>query len=104
MNFQKTSLVVASVFLLTFLVGIGFLMYRSYKTKTWPPMISECPDYWKVTKPEVCENVKQLGNCSGTVDFSGGEWQGKSGLKKKYEWARHCNITWDGITNNPSLQ
>jgi hypothetical protein len=103
MTFQKITMIVASLILLLFLIVIGVLIYQHHKDAVWPPMISECPDYWKVVGPEVCENVKDLGSCKGVKDFSGPEWQGQSGLKKKYEWARNCGVVWDGITNNTSL-
>lgn len=100
MAFQKIVMYIALVLLILVLLFIGYMMYRTKQSTDWPPMISECPDYWSVTDVEVCANDKNLGNCGKTMDFSGADWQGKSGLKKKYDWAQGCKLTWDGITNN----
>lgn len=101
MTFQKIVIYIALILSLLILLFVGYMMYRAKNNVTWPPMISECPDYWKVTDVEKCANEHNLGSCGDTMDFSGSDWNGKSGLKKKYEWARKCGITWDGITNNP---
>lgn len=103
MNFQKITLIVATVILILMLLMVAYLMRRSIKTANWPPMISECPDYFEVTSPEVCSNVKNLGTCSGSIDFTGPEYQGVSGLKQKKAWATSCGVTWDGITNNNDI-
>ena len=55
----------------------------------------------------ICINTKSLGNdndgCRGEVDFSGARWAGQAGLCGKHEWAKSCNLTWDGISDNPEL-
>jgi len=101
MTIQKQIIRVASIILILLLIMIGYMLYNAKQNIKFPPEISECPDYWKVNGIEVCENVKGLGSCSGVHDFSGAEWQGKTGMKKKYDWSRQCGIVWDGITNNP---
>ena len=46
-----------------------------------------------------CYNVKKLGNqtdtCYSVMDFS------KYSTCQKQQWAKGCNLTWDGITNMP---
>jgi hypothetical protein len=37
------------------------------------------------------------------MDFTNGRWGGTNGLKSKYKWAKACNLTWDGITDNADL-
>lgn len=100
MNFQRITIVTATVILICILTFIGYIMYKAQSDMTWPPMISECPDYWRVTGISQCDNPKNLGSCGSTMDFSDKDWQGQSGLKKKYDWARGCGLTWDGVTNN----
>ena len=36
---------------------VAFMMHRAKETAAWPPMISECPDYFEVVSPQVCNNV-----------------------------------------------
>lgn len=103
MTFQKIVLFIALVILILMLAFVGVMLYRSKETAVWPPQVSECPDYWKVIGVNKCQNDKGLGNCTGVHDFSSAEWQGKRGLGKKKTWAKECNITWDGITNNTSI-
>ena len=103
MNFQKITMIVASVILIVMLLLVAYMMHRAKQTAAWPPMISECPDYFEVVNPGVCNNVKGLGSCQGIIDFSAPYYQGQTGLKQKKEWATNCGVTWDGITNNTSL-
>jgi hypothetical protein len=101
MNFQRTTIMVALIVFFLVMIIIGFLLYKSKSTLDYPPEIAECPDYWKVIGVQKCENVKGLGtNCISPMDFSGPEWQGENGLKKKETWATNCGVTWDGVTNN----
>ena len=85
------------------LLFVAYMMKRTQSTAAWPPMISDCPDYFEVVDPHVCNNVKGLGTCTGTVQFTDPKYQGRSGLKQKKVWAQECGVTWDGITNNTSL-
>lgn len=98
MSFQKTIVYIAVVILILMLTFIGYAMYKSKTTEKFPPELSQCPDYWKVVGENSCENVMNLGSCGGITDFSGSEWQGERGLKKKAEWAKGCGVVWDGIT------
>ena len=103
MNFQKITIIVALVILILMLLLVAYMMHRAKQTAAWPPMISECPDYFEVVSPEVCNNVKGLGSCHGVINFSSPNYQGQAGLKQKKAWATQCGVTWDGITNNTSL-
>lgn len=100
MNFQSMTMMIATILLILVLGFIGYLMYKAKSNMDWPPMISECPDYWTVTGVSQCSNPNNLGSCGASMDFSSADWQGDSGLKKKYQWARGCGLTWDGVTNN----
>jgi hypothetical protein len=103
MSFQRNTTIVALVILILVLLIVAFMMYRAKKNAAWPPMISECPDYFEVVAPEKCNNVRSLGTCFGTIDFSGPNFQGQAGLKSKKQWAESCGVVWDGITNNTDL-
>lgn len=99
MSFKKTTIIISVIILALILFFIGIMISRTQANKVWPPMVSECPDYFDVVGLEKCNNSKNLGSCSGVTDFSGPEWQGSSGLLKKKDWAKKCGVVWDGITN-----
>lgn len=113
-NFQKIVLVIAIIILLALLVFIGISL-KSQQLNNWPPVIGDCPDYWVDTSGNGgnCVNVKNLGTCPSTIsgkplimDFSGSTYTGSSGLCNKYNYAKNCGLSWDGVTyggsdNNP---
>ena len=120
MNFQNTVMTIALVLFIVIMIFIGSVLYQNKFGKEFPPVIGTCPDYWinkEVTfnnnnnnnnneyKMQKCFNQKNLGKpeCSKNMDFSSDYWNGSDGDCRKYKWAKSCDITWDGITNNPSL-
>ena len=72
----------------------------------WPPILSQCPDYWidGSSNGSKCVNVKGLGTCKSSsggeysMDFTSPIFMGSNGTCEKYKWANSCNLTWDGIT------
>ena len=108
MSFQRTTITVALVTLIIIFIMIIIVIKRDTKEKTWPPMISQCPDYFDVVGENQCENRKYLGNsgdgCLGRINFSDPKYRGHEGLKEKKEWAKGCGVTWDGITNNVDIE
>lgn len=62
MSFQKTVLVIAIIALILTLSVIGYMMYYSAQSKTYPPTYSTCPDMWGLTGTNTCTNVA---NASG---------------------------------------
>ena len=104
--FQQTVATIAIIILILSLCFIGIALYRQKYNSDYPPVIPNCPDYWDMSG-NICINTKSLGNdndgCRGEVDFSGARWAGQSGLCGKHEWAKSCNLTWDGISDNPEL-
>ena len=102
--FQKTVLTVATVILIIYLCFIGIILYRQKNNYTYPPVIANCPDYWDISG-NLCRNSLNLGKstCSNTMDFTTAQWSGSNNLSKKYKWAKTCNLTWDGITDNADL-
>ena len=106
-TFQKIVLFSAIIILILALVIMGVLLTSSNESE-WPPVVSECPDWWASTKQgseNICVNVKDLGTCppvSGqphqVMNFNTSTFTGSNGTCAKYTWANKCNVTWDGIT------
>ena len=108
MAFQGFIANIALLVLILTLVIIGVIMYRSKnKFVAEDIVIGECPDYW-VTKEEnginYCVNKKNLGKdtCLRKMKFSVAPWTSTDGTCRKSNWAKSCDLTWDGITNNPN--
>lgn len=102
--FQKTVTTVAIVILILALCFIGIALYRAKYKATFPPAIANCPDYWDVSG-NLCLNSMNLGNskCNVPMDFTAPSWSGNTSLCQKQKWAKTCNLTWDGISDNVSL-
>lgn len=109
MSFQKISIYIASGMLIISLLFILFVIYQSSYNASFPPFISQCPDFWKVTDPNICNDtlnimpqnsVDSFAACKRKMDFNATKFQGQSGMQNKYNWSRKCNVSWDGITNN----
>lgn len=108
-TFQKVVLFSAIGILLIALLFIGIALSKATKSETWPPVIAECPDYWKIDgsgNATRCINVKDLGICppkSGdehlVMDFNASVFANNENPDcAKYNWAQKCKVSWDGIT------
>ena len=107
-GFQKIILIAAIIILIITLVVIGVALSSSLNNEKWPPLVSECPDYWKIdgsNNMTTCTNIKDLGTCSAiagnkhqVMNFNIPAFTGDNGTCNKYTWANKCNVTWDGIT------
>lgn len=108
MNFQRFIANIALLILALALVVIGITIYRSKNKFVGDDVIiGECPDYWvmkNINNKNICVNTKNLGNkkCSSKMNFMSRPWSSVDGNCKKYNWAKKCDLTWDGITNNPN--
>ena len=110
MEFNTIVSLVAVVILIVVLVVVGFSL-RKTKDTNWPPVSASCPDYWEIDSSGNCLNSKLLGSCNKTTkndkkNFNEDMYSGSLGPCKKYEWAKGCGISWDGITYgapNPCL-
>jgi len=102
-SFQKITIGVAVILLICCLIFIGYSLYNSKYNTAYPPVEAACPDYW-IDKDGDCVNVKELGAdtglCRGPINFNNKHWTGDNGLCAKAKWARQCNLTWDGVSNN----
>lgn len=110
MAFQGFVANIALLILIIALVVIGVVMYRGKNTFVADDIIiGECPDYWTMIKDDkgnnYCENAKNLGNgkCLNRMNFTIPPWSRSDGDCKKHNWAKYCDLTWDGITNNPNV-
>jgi len=112
-NYNKTVLVVASVLLILGLVIIGFFITSTQKNSSYPPVISDCPDYWDVgydtsNKKTCTARTINVGPASASADcrsypvasFNVSGTSDNAIICEKNKWAKRCNIHWDGITNN----
>lgn len=117
-NFNITVLIVATVLLILGLIIIGFFIVKSIEDSEYPPVISDCPDYWDVdfsnngfiqcNKNNAPTNLGTIETtrCPDTrltyptASFNDATKSDADKLCLKHKWAKDCNIQWDGITNN----
>lgn len=103
-SFQKIVLFSAIIILIFALVFIGVSL-RYSDNVNWPPMVPSCPDYWTMDSSGNCINTKHLGTCRPPkgqtmlkINFDVPAFSGANHLCAKYNWAKKCNIAWDGLT------
>ena len=109
MSFQSIVMTTSVIILILSLCLIGLALYRQKYNSDYPPVIANCPDYWidksKEGNGKKCENIKNLGNpaCGKEMDFTTAQWSGEAGFCAKSKWAKTCNLTWDGLSDNAEL-
>ena len=112
-DFQKNVLYVLIILLVIILVFTAIINYYTNKNKNkdipFPKTQQACPDYWEDHSTNAdgskCVNTKNLGTSRNkTMDFSKSLWKSSQGLCNKAAWAKKCNLSWDGITNNKRIQ
>ena len=111
-TFQKTVLTITVIVLIISLIILGLFLAKSLFEDSYPPVISDCPDYWDVSYNSnndiVCKNISTIN--TGTGAEGCGDYLTSSSLLsgpekedvlcEKYRWSKKCNIIWDGVTNN----
>ena len=110
-SFKFISFIVALIILSICCIMAYNSISIDIKKKKWPPTVASCPDYWIEDKSEgttVCNNTKNLGldTCPTTINMNEFEYESKLLANSdcdKAKWARSCNLTWDGITNNQDI-
>ena len=117
MEFYRTSFMIMLVILIIVLTVMGVALHNSTDVATFPPHISECPDFYVKQEGGICLDEKSLArtgsdenNVSCTrPDFSGENFTTpgmgpQSGICAKKRWAESCGgVPWDGITNNEDV-
>jgi len=105
MSFRKAAVLTAVIVLLILIPVITIVIIKANnKKQNWIPIVSECPDYWKLSKSEDghvrCKPNKKNAEYASPYGFYTYQLPTKM---NKYEYAIKNKITWDGITNDQSL-
>ena len=113
-DFQKKVLFAVLIILMIILSIVVMIVYKNKNKRSDDEKMKHmnCPDYWKDNSQgngSKCVNTKHLGTCSTTAEeqemnFSLSKWTGDDGMCHKRKWAMGCDLTWDGITNNPNIK
>lgn len=96
-----------TLLIISYIVITILVMRTNTQSTTFPPEITDCPDYWfesydkSTGKGTKCYNSHHLGSseCEEVMDFTTSDWTGSDSLCKKQTWANNCGVSWDGITN-----
>jgi hypothetical protein len=107
-SFQNIVMITATIILIITLCFIGLALYNQKYKADFPPIIANCPDYWIDLSGNGgdCrrDSRNTTGTCTDSMDFTKPQWTGQgTGQCAKYKWAKSCNLTWDGITNNADI-
>ena len=107
MGFKRNVVVIASILLIAILIFMFVSFTRGGGDLQFPPIVNRCPDFWDyepdsgtckntfgIKKTDVSQSEVVVG-----IDF---EEEYPSKCDKK-EWAIGSGYTWDGISNNSSL-
>ena len=49
-SFNKTVLIITVILVIIALIITGILILKSLKEQKFPPIVSDCPDYWNVER------------------------------------------------------
>ena len=103
-SFQKIVVIIATVILIICLILIGISLYNKNGSAVFPPVVASCPDYWTVSGKE-CHVGSVPPNCHiKKIDAITADSTKRDKCKTLHNIRKHhCDITWDGITNNHHL-
>ena len=99
-SFQHIIMITAIIILIICLIVIGVALHANETSNIYPPVIADCPDYWEASNSG-CINTYDLGY--NTASCKNQNIKTLTSNCNKQTWARNCNLTWDGITNNVDL-
>ena len=111
-EFNKIVLIIATIVLIIMLILLYLFLSKALFEDSYPPVISNCPDYWDISLnsegENICINTNSVNIGNNTEDciniqpiqFELDSTSKEDTLCSKYNWAKSCKITWDGITNN----
>ena len=90
-------MLIAGILLIILFVLIGISYNHANSKASWPPLISNCPDYFIDVNGDGtdCYNAKNLGiNVSNNINFK----DDYPSSCDKYSYCNQHQLTWDGIT------
>lgn len=92
--FYKYALIIAVVFLIVCLIGIGILMQFQNAGTKFPLHPNMCPDKWTISSDGKTCNLMANGVASKSISLST-----YPSICEKYNWAKKQNVNWDGVSN-----
>lgn len=106
-RFNKIVLIIATIVLIISLLILGYFLNVALLNDTYPPVTSECPDYWDVSG-NTCINVSTINSGNGMsecktlnlTEFTTSGTDKNSIICAKKTKANECGFNWDGVTNN----
>tara|TARA_B100000035_G_C20658800_1_gene404364 strand:- start:165 stop:536 length:372 start_codon:yes stop_codon:yes gene_type:complete len=111
-TFNKITLIVSTIILIITLIFMIFYISDSLKNNNYPPVISDCPDYWDIKRDDndniICQNNSNINkgngisNCNNyNIALFNERGTTYDDIKcAKYNWAKKCNLSWSGVTND----
>ena len=118
MGFQKTVLIVALVILTLAIITMATVISKNESEKKWPPEIGTCPPYYVTSlnsdgkleckldpdNPNAPKVIPGNAALQGNTECKKYVLQANTGntinsQKDRCEWAKGCNVIWDGIYN-----
>ncbi len=105
MGFKRNVVVIASILLIAILIFMFVSFTRGGGDLVFPPVVNKCPDFWDLGPDGVCTNTFGIKKTDGSVEGAGGikfEEDYPTKCEKK-DWTTTTGYTWDGISNNSSL-
>ena len=108
-GFQQTVVIIATIILIICLIMIGIALRNKNKTSVFPPVIASCPDYWiadpddKTGKSCIPGGIIPPPDKPNCKTFPPHNKDKSWSRCHKHQWAVHCGLNWDGISNNSEL-
>jgi len=95
-RFYKIALLIAIIFLIFCLIGIGILMQYQNAGMKFPIHTNICPDFWINSNDGLtCTSINtNKGKSDGSLLLST-----KPNICDKQKWAKDNGINWDGVSN-----
>jgi hypothetical protein len=98
-------MIVLWIAVLIFIATLGFIGYSIYTSQynvTWPPSISDCPDYWGISSDGKNCIPSGYNKCSSSGDDKQFAISTYPNLCNKYDFAKSCqpSFNWSGISNS----
>jgi len=102
-TFQNIVIYTSVTLLIIILIIVAINIHNAKKNTKWPPMVSDCPDYWYDegtggSKCTINSDDVNLGTATSPMDFSTGTFTGVNKNCTRYMWARSKGVSWDGLT------